>query len=450
MSQANQQQPVQTTRRKTRPLLAQTIGFSFLWLVSFGIMFVGSIMASTNFSWGENPHYQGKIALNLSDVADGVEPPIEKQEIVLGQDSRGIVEIYVLQDLPLNIIEGDTNINYIKIDGTEMGESIVFDIAKRYIVTYDAYIKYDMANILIRAGMQTLSLILIVFGVIWFVVEQNKKKDAQYLKEEDEIEQTSSGYLPIVWQAYEDSTNDKRKIKQWRAYCIKQENKLDRRGRLWSKKRIETYENHLRIWQSGTPEEKCSDSYCVKKSLLRLYQTDEWIKDNLKYKLVKYDPISYRLVFIGKDVRDKAENPNEYITKNAVGMVVIDNLPRLIIGLAVSIILTMLVIDIISFNITIVTGALLGLGNMAWNSYLSVSYGNNFFNNVTLGDICFRSGLAKEYKSYLTSHKGKEPELPKIAQKVEALANGSQQQGNPNPDQAPQGLPNDPTPNLNR
>lgn len=412
----------QAPKKRNKTFVVQSIAFGFLWVISLGIMIIGSIMASTNFSFGENPHYRGKFDLNLSEVVEGEKVPIEKEQFILGEDMRGLVEIYIQEHLPTNIVPSKTIINEIKIDGQVVENQVILTAEKSYVVSYDCYIKYDSSNIIVRASLQTVSLVLIVFGIIWYTIEEQKQKDKAYLREKEVVEETSAIYLPIVWQSYEDSTNEKRKIKQWKAYCIREENKLDKRKKFMRKKDIAKYENNLRVWLYGTEEEKLNNEYCVAKARLRLYQSDEWIEQNIKHKLVKYDPISYRLVFVGKDINNRQDNPNEYITKNQGGIILIDNMPRLLVGLAFSIVLTLLVVDMLTFDITAITGAILGLASMAWNSYLSFNYGRKFFNNNTFADMCFRSGIAKEFTSYLRAF-SKEPELPKIQEKVEVVKN---------------------------
>lgn len=433
--------------KRNAGFIFQSIGFGFLWAISLGIMIIGNIMLSTNFSFGEDPSYDYEIRLDLSAVNEGDKIPPEKEEFNHTEDVSGLIELYIKDSLPKNIITNLTIIKEIKIDGTEIKveegaikEEIILATEKAYRVTGICYIKYDSANIVARSVLQTTSLVLVVFGIIWYTIESGKQKDPSYLREKDIIEETTEVYYPIIWQNYEDKANEKRKIKQWKANCIKQENKLDKHRRFMNKKAKEKYENDLRIWLNGTEEEKSKNDYCVTKARLRLYQTDEWIKENIKHKLVKYDQISYRLVFVGKDIVNKQDHPNEFVTKNSFGIIILDNLPRLIIGLAFSITLTLLVVDVLSFNVEAITGALLGLASMAWNTYLSYTYGKKFFNNNTYGDICFRSGIAKEYTSYIENFK--EPKLPKIQEKVEVIKDEPKDPGD-SPDESQTKQPND-------
>lgn len=396
-------------------LSLKTVGFAILCLIAVGITIISSIMVSTNFSFGEDPRYTKSFRIDLREDSKSD----EKETIVPTMDASGTLISLILDDLPDNILEGDTLIKEVKIDGkvfytngeivTDESEYVVdgkllLSIEKIYKITYVAYIKYDKANVFLRASLNGLALVLIVFGVILYTIDRRKKTDEEYAKQKAKIDNAHSYHRPLVWKMYEDPVNLNRKINAWKAICYNKERKLDNKAK----------EEDLRIYLKGTDEERSTNKYCQQKALIRIMSTDEWIKENIEYKYVKYDKINYRLVFIGDNPAKGAGESNDYVTKNKALIIALENLPRIIIGIGVSIILSLLVIDILTFDITIIISALMSIANIAWNIYLSNSYGNTFFETRTMWDISFRAGLANEYISFLNSKMAEVPEPPKL------------------------------------
>ena len=392
--------------RKKIKLPFKTIGFVILCIIALAVTFVSSIMASTNFSFGEDPRYTKTIRIDLRPESKSEEKEIIRPEI----DATGSILTIILENLPDNIIEGESIIKEVKIDGMKALENgdiytgekisdyivdgkILLSIEKIYKVEYTAYIKYDIGNVAVRASLNGLALVLIVFGVILYTIDKKKKTDPEYAKQKTEIDTAHRFYRPLVWKKYQDPVNLSRKINAWKAHCYEKERVLDDKAS----------EEDLRIYVKGTDEERKNNLYCQKKITIREMSSDKWIEDNIEYKYVKYDKISYRLVFIGDNPAIGAKESNEFITKHKAGLIVIENLPRLLIGVGLSLLGSLLVIDILSFNMTIIISALMSMANIAWNIYLSSTYGASFFESRSMWDITFRAGIANEYQSFLTT-----------------------------------------------
>lgn len=402
------------TKTKIR-LPFKTIGFAILCLIAVGITVISSIMVSTNFSFGEDPRYTKSFRIDLREDSK----TDEKETIVPTMDASGIIISLILEDLPDNVLEGHTSIKEIKIDGDEVylnGDivpdnsefvvdgKLLLSLEKIYKVTYVAYIKYDAANVMLRASLNGVALILIVFGVILYTIDKRKRTDVEYAKQKAKIDDAHGYHRPLVWKKYEDPVNLARKINAWKTICYNKERKLDEKAK----------EEDLRIYLKGSDEERRANKYCQEKSLVRIMSSDEWINENIEYKYVKYDKINYRLVFIGDSPARGAGESNEYITKNKALIIAFENLPRILIGVGISIIFSLLVVDILKFNITVLVSALTSIANIAWNIYLSNSYGNTFFETRSMWDISFRAGLASEYVSFLNSKMAEIPEPPKL------------------------------------
>ena len=381
------------TAKVAKKIPYKTIGFAFLCIIGLAITIVSSIMASTNFSWGEDPNYQGKFNIDLTEVIDGEKTPEEKELIDPTSDANGIISILILDHLPDNILRGKTSINEIKVDGDLVTGPILLDQNKLYMITFSAHIYYDISNIALRASLNAAALILIVYGVILYTIGNRREKDPEFARQKSTIDDAHKLYRPIVWKKYEDPVNLKRKINAWKDECLRKELALDNKAT----------EEDLKVFIKGTPEDKANNQYCQSKSLIRTMASDEWINDNIHYKTVKYDKVTYRLVFIGDSPAAGSGQTDDYITKNKTMIMFLENLPRIIIGAGISIVLSLLVIDIISFNIMIIVNAFISLANIIWNIYLSIGYGNSFFEGKTLWDISFRAGIAAEYKTYISS-----------------------------------------------
>lgn len=392
--------------RKKIKLPLKTIGFAILCIIALGITFVSSIMASTNFSFGEDPAYTRTIRVDLRPESKAEEKEIIRPEI----DATGSILTLILEDLPDNIVEGESIIKEVKIDGMKALENgdiftgekasdyivdgeILLSIEKVYKVEYTAYIKYDVGNVAVRASLNGLALVLIVFGVILYTIDKRKKTDPEYAKLKAEIDMAHRFYRPLVWKKYQDPVNLSRKINAWKAQCYEKERVLDDKAS----------EEDLRIYIKGTDEERKNNSYCQKKIMIREMSSDKWIEENIEYKYVKYDKISYRLIFIGDNPAIGAKESNEFITKHKAGLMIVENLPRLLIGVGVSLLTSLLVIDILSFDITIIISALMSMANIVWNIYLSSTYGTSFFESRSMWDITFRAGIANEYQSFLAT-----------------------------------------------
>lgn len=375
--------------------LFKTIGFILICTMGLGITIVSSIMASTNFSFGEDPNYKNSFKLDLTEVEEGEKPSAEKDLIDPTTDARGIIDFLIEEKLPDNIISGKTIIKEFEIDGKPITGAVLLDQNKVYLVTFTAHIFYDINNIIVRAVLNAAALILIIYGVIMYKISARKDKDPEYARHKLSIDDSHFSFRPVLWKQYEDPINLTRKINAWRDQCIDKEVLLDNKAT----------EEDLRIFVKGTDEEKEQNKYCRSKALIRYFYSDEWINENIQFKKIKFDKITYRLIFIGDVPSKEANRSNEYITKNKLGIIVVENLPRIILGAGVSILLSLLVVDIINFNMAVLANAFIAIANIAWNIYLSINYANAFFDSKVLWDIAFRDGVAKEYISYI---KGKD------------------------------------------
>ena len=181
----------------------KTIAFAILCIIAVGITVISSIMVSTNFSFGEDPRYTRTIKIDLRAESKTE----EKETIVPTMDASGIIISLILEDLPDNVLEGHTSIKEIKIDGNEVylngdivpGSSdfvvdgkLLLSHEKIYKVTYVAYIKYDAANVTLRASLNGVALVLIVFGVILYTIDKRKRTDLEYAKQKAKIDDAHS------------------------------------------------------------------------------------------------------------------------------------------------------------------------------------------------------------------------------------------------------------------
>lgn len=355
-----------------------TILFGMIWVLSLGIVIIASIMIETNMSFAKDPDKVVSISVS------------SEEDIIYEYN-----DLYVLFEdkLPKNIKTFRINNMFYGEKEISSNETFEIDMNKTYKFRSSFYVEYDLKAIWIRAALNTTALILITFGVISFRLNKRRDEDEQYLKALDEIRKSSEVYRPVLWQVYADKVNLKRKIKQWKSYCMIKENNLDSKAT----------EYDLRLWKLGTLEQKLNNEYCYKKLELREFQGDQWINDNIEFKLIKYDKITYKLIYVGHDTRNRVENPNDFVVKGKKFKILIDNLPRLLIGMGISAALSAIVFDLNKFSIQVLFTMFLSIINIAWNTFLSTNYADNFFNNVSLGDVEFRKSTAQEYSDFIKS-----------------------------------------------
>lgn len=391
-------QPTPSINREIRKKAIQkinikTVAFILLWILSLGIVFVSSLMIETQFSFAENPNHK---------ITFVIEPNLKEGEEKIYNYDTLVAELK--EKLPNNA--QDPILNFIKHGENEITRDnpLIIKQGERYPLEASFHIKFNMTSLIIRTAINTLGLILIVFGVIYNILNKRRETDEQFIKASKKISTISEEYRPVIWQNYQDISNQKRKILQWKANCVMQENKLEKQYTpKWftSKKRKAEIENSLRIWNKGTEDEKLNNHYCYTKLQIREQHSDEWIKNNLEYKLVKYDQISYQLIFSGNDIKNRAENPNDTITKNKNIRIIIENMPRLLIGMGTTLLLSAIVFDITKLSSQVIASILLNIINVAWNTFLSNNYGNTFFNMYIISDIEFRKSIAVEYSDYM-------------------------------------------------
>ena len=292
----------------------------------------------------------------------------------------------------------------------------------------------DPKKLLIRNGLNTISIVLVVFGIIFFIIGEFRKKNPDYIKMLRKImEIYYSAYKQIIWDLFTEKANRKRKIKQWKNNLISKENALDEKNK---KDKVNGEENR-RIYYKGTTEEKLNNKYYQKKALLRIQATDEWIKENIDYILVQYDEITYAAIFIGK-VKSKEVLPaNDFISKNDTWVIFYENIPRIMIGLGISIFLSSLIYDGLEFEQEFFVNSFIVFFSMAWNSYLAINYAKGFCDTRVIGSMMFRYGVTDEYKQFVLTNSVAEPkteDLKKIIIKEEP----SPKQGEPDADETSQ------------
>lgn len=277
----------------------------------------------------------------------------------------------------------------------------------------------DPKRLLIRNGLNAISIVLVVFGIIFFIIGEFRKKNPDYIKMLRKImEIYYSAYKQIIWDLFTEKANRKRKIKQWKNNLISKENALDEKNK---KDKVNGEENR-RIYYKGTTEEKLNNIYCQEKALLRIQATDDWIKENLDYILVQYDEITYAAIFIGK-VKSKEVLPaNDFISKNDTWVIFYENIPRIMIGLGISIFLSSLIYDGLEFEQEFFVNSFIVFFSMAWNSYLAINYAKGFCDTRVIGSMMFRYGVTDEYKQFVLTNSIQEPkteDLKKIITKEE-------------------------------
>lgn len=244
-----------------------------------------------------------------------------------------------------------------------------------------------------------------VSATVLMVVDNFKETNAEYKELVTSIKDfADKEYVPTLFARFLNHVNPMRKKAQHEFNIKKALYNLDKHAH----GRKGPTDEDLYTWATGSDEEKKKNSYCKRRKRLEERLTEKWIKENLDSIAVPYDKITSAVVLGGYYSRQDNDSPNEFVTKHTESKVLRDRGPLLVAGIALSSIVSSVIITLI-FNGEAVVSILTKVFVLLFQIFYSIKYALDWCQNITLKDMRFRKSVAQEYKYWLKQQAANRP-----------------------------------------
>ena len=243
----------------------------------------------------------------------------------------------------------------------------------------------------VDTGLTYMAIICIIIATLLKIIDEFKTSDKEYTEADTSIKNfATKTYRPSLFSKFCDYTNKKRKLKQY-VHNIKQKIYV-----LESK----ATEEELSVWVNGTKEDKETNEYCKKRTLLEKQLTDTYIKQNIDTTKVDYDKISSAIILGGYYSKDENKYANEFITKHKGSKMARENAPRLLFGFAMTCFASSIIVSF-AFDVSMILSIFVKCITLLFQAFTTVRYANEWNETVTLKDIRFRKGVITEYHNWI-------------------------------------------------
>lgn len=242
------------------------------------------------------------------------------------------------------------------------------------------------------------ALTLMTIGIIYWLVEEFKKKNEDYLSAMGHVTSfIKEKYRPTIWTRFAIKLNKERKIKQYEEVLRVDLHHLESAAS----------QSDILLWDEGlcdrTKEHWKLNTYCQQRTYIEKRLDSKWLETNIHTVEVNFDEVTVDVVISGEyfpKKLGKVRQVNDFVTKGKSFKLIRSRIPMIIFGTAMIMFITSIVMN---FDWTISTFVTIGFKILAmtWNAIISVKFSEDWNNNVTLNDAMFQAGIAQEYDYYI-------------------------------------------------
>jgi hypothetical protein len=255
----------------------------------------------------------------------------------------------------------------------------------------------------INQALTWAAILCVTFATLFAYIDKFKETNIEYLANEQYISDFASSKqnVPSIVSRFLEPFNRKRKIKQFKYNIHKKLYNLENKKMFGFFGPRRFNEKDLHIWNHGTEEEKKSNKYCNKRTILEEQLNEEFIENSIDKTFIKYDAVTTTIIFGGFYQNKDNESPNDFITKHQGKKIAKYKVPQLLYSFALTFILSSLVFDEFAFNASNLINLTIKIMILLWNCYTTLRYAETFSQSVTLKDSRFRKGVILEYEKWL-------------------------------------------------
>ncbi len=256
------------------------------------------------------------------------------------------------------------------------------------------------ASYYISTLLTCLAFFLIVASTVLKKVDTFTSTDEEYLTLENSIKHFAlNTYRPTAFATFLAKINLDRKKRQFHHDITKSLQLLDDTAT----------DREKTIMVIGTPEEKRTCDYCLKRDAYLKQLDPAWIQDNIETLSVKYDKITYDIILGGFYSKSK-DGVNPFITKSKTRKMIRDRAPSMLASFAVISLISAMVFDM-AYSPNAVLQLVVKVLGLLWNIYTGMRYSREWIQTVTLKDMRFRGGIVAEYNAWILKEYGKQEKL---------------------------------------
>lgn len=235
-----------------------------------------------------------------------------------------------------------------------------------------------------------IGVLCIIISILMMKIDSFKVNDLEYKDINDKIIKFySEKYQSTIFKKFCAEATRKNKIKAYQRKINKKYNKL------------KPTPDDLHIYHYGTEEEKLNNTYCKKVKYYDSLLDLDYINSTIDKRIVKHNTITDDLIFSGIPTNEKTD---DYITKNRVGKVVLDLIPKFSLSIGMSFILASMT-PTLKDGITaaMIYSTASKLLTMLTQIYFAINYGNKYNHEVVLHDLKYRYSVITDYEMWYAS-----------------------------------------------